>query len=54
MPIVSKNTSKIKPRTNASSMRGIVRSVLGKINKPNRYKNPNACPKRARFFRNRI
>jgi hypothetical protein len=54
MPIVSKNTSKINPRQNAISIKGMVRIVLGKINKPRRYKNPKACPNTARFLRNRI
>jgi hypothetical protein len=54
MPIVSKNTSKINPRQNAISIKGMVRIVLGKINKPRRYINPKAWPKTARFFRNKI
>jgi hypothetical protein len=54
MPIVSKKISKINPMQNAISIKGIVRMVLGKINKPRRYKKPKACPKTARFFRNRI
>jgi hypothetical protein len=54
MPIVSKNTSKINPRQNAINIKGMVRIVLGKINKPRRYKNPKAWPNTARFLRNKI
>ena len=54
IPIVSKKISKINPIQNAISIKGMVRMVLGKINKPSRYKKPKAYPKTARFFRNRI
>jgi hypothetical protein len=54
IPMVWKKISKINPMQNAINIKGMVRRVLGKINKPRRYKKPKACPKTARFFRNRI
>jgi hypothetical protein len=53
IPMVSKKISNKKPKEKEISNKGIVFRVLGKINKPNKYKKANAYPNRAKFFKNK-